>query len=864
MELLERESQLAALNNALAQANSGSGRIVLVSGEAGIGKTSLIQSFADAHRSRVRVLWGACDLLFTPRPLGPLHDMAIQMDGEINDLLHTDANRGRLFTTILVEFKRRPCLAVFEDVHWADEATLDLLRYLGRRITQTFTLLVLTYRDDELGTRHPLLGLLGDLANSSATQRIPLSPLSEMAVNRLVRDHRVNGAALHRQTGGNPFYVTEVLASQDGGIPASIRDAVLARTARLSLSARAVLETAAVIGMRIEPWLLDLATGSEASAAEESIEAGILLPQGDTLAFRHDLTRQTVLASISPARKPVLHRLVLDALKSSPLTRNDLSRLAYHAEACGDHLAVLENAPGAANDAASAGAHREAASLFGLALRYADELQPVEHALLLQDYARECNVTERQSEAIEAQIKAAQIWEQLENPTKQAETLAVLAIMLRNHGENSSAERVNRTAVEMLEALSPGPELALAYRVQATLSLSRRDYAEAIRWGERAIEISKVFSDENNLAMAHVAVGTATLFLDYEGGCDYLDKRIAIAQSSGEDRHIANLYAYAGSCSVELFQFIRAERYLTEGIAYTAERGLDIFNRYLLAWQALALIHRGRWEEASQTCSYLLHNPTYPVITRITALVAVGRLRGRRGDPGVQTALNEALELATQTGSLQYLGLVSAARAEAAILAGDPEGALTATQVAFDLAVSKRHAWYTGELAFWRWKAGGQPVVYDWMAKPFAAQLAGDWRQAAAIWEQMGCPYEQARALADGDGKAQIMALNLYERLGARPAAEHTRQQLRAAGVSKLPRLPRRATLDNPFGLTKRQVDILGLLIDGLSNAQIASRLHISPKTVDHHVSAILARLDVHSRESAADLARGHPYFASR
>jgi DNA-binding NarL/FixJ family response regulator len=118
--------------------------------------------------------------------------------------------------------------------------------------------------------------------------------------------------------------------------------------------------------------------------------------------------------------------------------------------------------------------------------------------------------------------------------------------------------------------------------------------------------------------------------------------------------------------------------------------------------------------------------------------------------------------------------------------------------------------------------------------------------------------------LADGDGKAQIMALNLYERLGARPAAEHTRQQLRAAGVSKLPRLPRRATLDNPFGLTKRQVDILGLLIDGLSNAQIASRLHISPKTVDHHVSAILARLDVHSRESAADLARGHPYFASR
>jgi DNA-binding CsgD family transcriptional regulator len=309
---------------------------------------------------------------------------------------------------------------------------------------------------------------------------------------------------------------------------------------------------------------------------------------------------------------------------------------------------------------------------------------------------------------------------------------------------------------------------------------------------------------------------------------------------------------------------MRAERYLTEGIAYTAERGLDIFNRYLSAWQALALIHRGRWEDASQTCSYLLRNPAYPVITWITALVAVGRLRARRGDPGAETALDEALQLAGQTGSLQYLGLVSAARAEAAILAGDPEGALTATQAAYDLAVSKQHAWYTGELAFWRWKGGASPVVYDWMAKPFAYQLAGDWRQAAAAWEQMGCPYEQARALADGDGEAQIVALKLFERLGARPAAELTRQQLHAAGISKLPRLPRRATLDNPFSLTERQVDILGLLIDGLSNTQIASRLHISPKTVDHHVSAILARLDVHSREAAADLARGHPYFASK
>lgn len=157
--------------------------------------------------------------------------MAGQFRGEIPDLLNQDSYRARLFSTVLVEFKRRTTIAVFEDVHWADEATLDLLRYLGRRIAQTTTLLVLTYRDDELGTRHPLLGVLGDIANSSATRRIPLAPLSEMAVDTLVRDRGMDAAVLHRQTGGNPFYITEVLATRSSGIPASIRDAVLARAA---------------------------------------------------------------------------------------------------------------------------------------------------------------------------------------------------------------------------------------------------------------------------------------------------------------------------------------------------------------------------------------------------------------------------------------------------------------------------------------------------------------------------------------------------------------------------------------------------------------------------------------------------------
>jgi len=860
-DLIEREGQLSMLEAALVDACGGSGRVALVSGEAGIGKTSLVERLAETHKTKVRVLWGACDSLFTPRPLGPLHDMAAQIQGEIQDLLQTDSNRTRLFSTVLVELKRQPCLVVFEDVHWADEATLDLLRYLGRRITQTSALLVLTYRDDELDIHHPLLSVLGDLASSNATRRIPLAPLSEKAVARLFRDRSLDAAALYRQTGGNPFYINEVLASQSKGIPASIRDTVLARAARLSLSGRAVLETAAIIGMQVEPWLLEAAAGSEADAVDESIAAGILLPQGDGLEFRHDLTRQTILELISPQRRPVLHRLVLDGLRSYPQTRKDLARLAHHAEASGDHQAVLEYAPAAAREASAAGAHREAAALYNLALRYSDDLQPGVHASLLEAYSRECNLTEGQAEAIAALRKAAEIWIELGNSLRQAEDLAVLAVALRNNGQNADAEQANRAAIEMLSALPPGRELGLAYRVQATMCLSKRDYQEAISWGERAIDLLSNFPDEYITAMAHVAVGSAWMFLDYPYGCAYLDRQLEQGLRMGNDRLIANLYAYAGSCSAELYQFDQAERYLADGLAYTSERDLDIFSRYILAWQAATHIQRGRWEEASQLCSQLMQASTYPAISRITALAATGRLRSLRGDPGVGSVLDEALEIAIQTGSLQYLGLVSCVRAEAAWLVRDPERTRAEADAFFDLAVNKRHPWYTGELAYWRWKAGASVTLEDWVARPYALQIAGEWRRAAALWEQMGCPYAQARALAEGDNEAQITALNMFERLGALPAVEQIRSALQARGVTKVPRQPKRATLQNPFGLTGRQVDILALLIQGLSNAQIASRLHISPKTADHHVSAILSRLDVHSREDAAELARQHPHF---
>jgi DNA-binding CsgD family transcriptional regulator len=862
MELLEREQYLEALRAAFQEARAGAGRVVLISGEAGIGKTSLVERFAREQQRTTRVLWGVCDDLFAPRPLGPLHDIARQIGGDLLRLIESDAQRTSIFSACLNELQRNSSstIAVFEDVHWADEATLDLIRYLGRRIQRASALLMMTYRDDELGPWHPLRTVLGDLASSSTTRRISLAPLTEQAIQMLIGDRVFDPVVLHRQTGGNPFFVTEVLAGGGSGIPSTVRDAVLARVARLSPSAHAVLEAAAVIGMHVEPWLLAEVTGAEAQAAEECLAIGVLLAQGEALAFRHELARQIILDSILPSHKIALHRMVLDALKVSPATRHDLSRLAHHAEATSDREAVLEYAPAAARQASAASAHREAAALYALALRFADDLPLAERAQLLESCASERALVEERLEALAALREAADLWHKAGNPLKQGENLAYSVKMLIGMGRNAEAEQTSRMAIRLLEALPPDRELALAYSAQAALHLFNRNHAEVIVWGELAIALLECTRDIPALVEAQLSVGAAWMFLDFGRGCTYLEKAWATARSAGLEVTIANLLTHLGAHSCELYHFHRAERYLREGIAYATERDIDFLRFIMSAWLALTLLHLGRWSEAAQVAREVLQRPGVSTISRIWALTALGRLRARQGHPEARAALDEALAAATHADNVQHLGLVRAALAEAAWLAGDPESARNYAWAAYDLAVAKQHPWITGELAFWRWRAGEQVSVPDWTARSFALHIAGDWRAAADEWERLGCPYEQARALADGDLAAQTTALTIFEKLGARPAVEELRRKMLAAGVP-VPRKPRASTRENPFGLTDRQVNILGLLVEGLSNAEIAARLHISPKTVDHHVSAVLAKLDVHSREDAATVARQHPHF---
>ncbi len=802
------------------------------------------------------MLWGNCDAQFTPRPLGPLRDIASQLHGSLARLLSAGADRSEVFVAVLDELSRRPTIVVFEDVHWADEPTLDLLSFLARRVGARPALLLLTFRDDELGPRHPLRLLLGELATLGHVRRVNLPPLSEPAVRSMIGDRSLDPGELHRQTAGNPFFVTEVLANPGHSVPPTARDAVLARAARLSRSAREVLQAAAVLGPRVRPSTLIAMGFGETASIDECLSLGMLIGQSDALAFRHELARQAILEAISPVLRVRLHRQALHVLLADAPERRDPVRLAYHAHGADDCEAVLLHAPTAARQTAAATGHRQAAALYRLALGCADRLPVPQRAALLEAYSWECNVIDQRSEAIAARETAVALWQAAGNRVKQAENLARLVPMLIGVGRNLDAERSSREAVTLLEPLPLGPEFALACRTQALVALARRDADAAIRWGERAIGLARQCGDDDVAGMTESAVGSAWAMLDYERGRAYLDRRLNAALAEGRATHAANLFVHLGQRAAELHQFEPAEHYLTRGLAFTDGRDLDIFHLLLLAWRSVTLMYLARWDEAELVCRRVLMRAGMSAANRLPALVALGRLRARAGMPDAAGVLDEALAVASAIGTSDTLGAVRAARAEHAWVNGDHARTRAEACAAYELAVREHHTWVAGELAYWRWQAGDVSPMVDWLPEPFACEIAGEWRSAATAWRRLNCRYEEARALASGDEEARRTAHQRLQQLGARGAARRLGRAMRSAGLTGIPRGPYASTRANPFGLTPRQLDILRLLAAELGTNEIADQLSIAPKTVDHHVAAVLAKLEVHSRKAAVTRAR--------
>ena len=848
--LLEREDALAALHGAHSEAKSGTGRLVLVAGEAGVGKTSLVRAFAGSVRRSTRILTGACDPLFTPRPLSPFGDVAVETGGALHALLQQGSGAHDVFEAVRDELADGATVLVLEDLHWADEATLDVLRLVGRRIEALPTLVLGTYRD-ELDRAHLLRMVLGELSSQPGIESVRLQPLSAEAVGAFAQGHDIDAAELYRRTSGNPFYIREILESGGTAVPATVRDAVLARVARLSLEASGIVETVALAPPHIDVWVLERLFGSSVDHLDEALAAGVLEARGEAVSFRHELAREAVEGNLGRAHTVDLQRRLLAALADPPTGMPDAARLAHHAEAARDTDAVLEWASQAASLATAAGAYREAAAQYARALRFAADRPPGERAALLEGRAQACYLADDQGEAIEVITEAISCRAQEGAAVEQARGLTELTSYLQCRGLYARATG----AVEEAERLIAGEPTSSA---SACVLLSRAhvvwdtDIEAGVQLARAARNIARECGDLETAAEANVTIGSLELQRDIALGRSVLVDTAAECRAAGLRQQTARALNNLGAFGAARRDHALANEFLPAALEYCMEHNLDLWRINVLALVARSDLDQGRWAEAADAATELLRDPRESPWPHFEALLVLALVRGRRGDPGAREALREAAAVGVSPEEAGAAVDLAAARAEIAWLEQRPRDIGAATDDLLAATYERGATDDVARLSCWRRLAGLEVDADAPTAGPYSLASAGRWREAAAEWSRLGGPYETALALSQtGDEEALMRALEICRELGARPLTARVSRGLRELGANGVPRGPRPSTLENPARLTARELEVLGLLATGLRNLEIADRLVVSRRTVDHHVSAILRKLSSKTRGEA-------------
>ncbi|MDF2573617.1 MAG: LuxR family transcriptional regulator [Agromyces sp.] len=848
MRLLEREPELAALGEAASAAVAGRGSVVLVHGEAGIGKSSLVSALRDRPPTGCRVLVGACDALSTPRTLGPLRDLAPYVGARLGDALRA-GDREAVFTSLQEELASMPgTVLVIEDAHWSDEASLDAVRFIARRIEALPTVLVLTYRDDELDRGHPLAGLLGDLGMH--VRHLPLRRLSAAAVGELTAHRGLDPGRVFALTDGNPYFVTELVSGADAGdpahVPRTVVDAVTARLRRLDSVVQQQIEQLAVVPSTIRPPELARLVPGGRGALSAAEEAGLLTVRPDAVQFRHELTRRAIVDALPASRRIELNARVLEMLLE---VGADPGRIVAHAAEAGEVDAIVRWAPQAARDAALSGAHRQAAAHYIAALAHADQYEPVQRTELLEGYAVEADMIGQGPESVESQMEVVRLRREQHDATALGASLRRLSRFQWMAGDRAAAVAAGREASAVLAGSNDRGLLAMALSNEAQLAMLAHELPRTIDLAERAVALAREAGEARALSHALNNLGTAHLLQNRDEGMAELLEAADIAVANGFMDDAARAHVNLVWSLLNQFRLDLAERFLAPALELSERAEVVGFWIYQQVERGRLHLARAQWDEAIASAGR--QTGSLPQMYCV-ALMVIGTAGVRRGDDDAESTLEEASRVAERLGDLQRTGPAAAARAEAALLRGDLAAVRTFALPMYDEAVRLQDVNLQAELASLLRRAGEyvQPPEGD---HPFAVQARGEWRRAAELWRHAGAPYHEAAALAESPDDADLIdALAILDRIGAVPLARRIRSDLRDRGARNIPRGPSSPTRSNPAGLTGRQVDVLRLVAEGRTNAEIADRLVLSVRTVDTHVAAILAKLGVSSRHEAA------------
>ncbi|ORW16296.1 LuxR family transcriptional regulator [Mycobacterium palustre] len=866
--LLERDSELRRLNALVRRVGRTPGHVVLMRGEAGIGKTALVTKFVTEMSQPVRVLQGWCEPLSSPRPLGPLIDALAGMDrraaADLTGAL-AEGDSATVYRQLLCVLRGGArWVWVIEDVHWADGATLDLLRFIGRRIGSLPLLLVMTYRDDEVGPQHPLTVALGDVATCAAITRIRLNPLSRDAVVALAGGSDLNATDLHRLTGGNPFYVTEILAAakdRESGdaLPRSVAEAVWGRLARLSDAARDTVYAAAVCGPRAECVLVEKVCPHALSALDECLRAGVLDADHGVVEFRHELARRATLDQIPGRRRRALHSAAMAALADPPVEPDRLAALAFHADQAGDDDAVVRYGVAGARRAAQLGAHRQAAQLYALVRSRAGTIPPQERVAWIEGHAFACYLSGEAEAAAGLWREAIEIRREMGDRLGEGENLRLLSQMLWGaSGHAVEGIEAARSSVRLLQDCGPTPQLAWALANMVHLTAVSYDPGCA-EYAERATALGTEIGEPGVVLRARCFAELASIF---GGGArwDVCEATWHAAMAEEEMAEHVGLVG-AGMCWAAALHhdLDRARRYVDDMSAFCEDNELGAYQPMAVGTAALVALHRGDWGGAMTGAEDVLTRPGVALVNAIIPRTVAALVRARRGEKPVGPALDAPVADAGP-GDFFLFGAGWAARAEIAWLAGDDERAAAEAAVALRAAGPRADPWITGRLLRWLHLTGtpcADPATTG-PQTPYQLEVSGAWQAAAAEWTRLGCPYDAAIAQLGGDIDAVEAAFAAFRRLGARAAARRARQRLSEIRGPAL-RGPVGHSKTDPHRLTQRQRQVADLLAAGHSDTAIAAALHLSPKTVGHHVEAILAKLGVNNRIQAAHALRQQP-----